>query len=125
MCRAVIPLVWLAPPGWPLPADLPPVADLAPVEDGVARLAALREPVAAAGAAPLACRLARLPGVERAGWLEPDRVLVLGPPGPVPVLRRAGRAWEAVGRGVAAPPVSPGVRAVLSAARLRLGLART
>jgi hypothetical protein len=146
MSRTVLPLVWLAAPGWPLPADLPPLADLGPAEAGQARLAALREPVALADAVQLASRLACVPGVERAGWVEPDRVVALGPAGPVPVLRRVRGAWEPIGAATSAAtsggsdlrsrapgsstpeirlPLSPGVAAVLSTARLRLGLART
>ncbi len=156
MSRTVMPLVWLAGPGWPLPAELPPLADLAPAEGRGARLAALRDRIALAEAVPFASRLARVPAAERVGWVELDRVVVIGPAGPVLALRCVRGAWEPVSaapcpapspgtrpsraRSRAVPatplrapgsstagirlPLSPGAAAVLSTARLRLGLAR-
>lgn len=132
MSLTALPVVWLSPPGWPLPEELPPLGDLAPAEPGGVRVGVLRDPVPVAEAAAVAARLAGLPGVTRAGWLEPDRVVIIGPSGPVPLLRRVAGRWAPTGPGWpgSGEPgpgdegLAPGTAAVLSAGRLRLGLAR-
>jgi hypothetical protein len=111
-----VPLAWLAPGTRELPADLAPAVDLAASRPNGPRLLALAPAPDAPGAA---ARLRDLPGVERAGWLESDRVLTAGSPARV-VAWRTARAW----RQADGTPVAPGEAAVLSTARLRLAQGR-
>ncbi len=120
-------VVWLRPPGWPLPEGLPPLGDLAPADPGAPRLAVVRDPVPRSQAAAVAAGIAALPGVARAGWLEPGRVVAIGESGPEPILRRAGGRWEpleAAARETVDAGLGPDAAAALSAGRLRLVLAR-